>query len=300
MVTIPSIPSVAVGRRAVSGAVGAGGGTFTGLSLRLQTHVGDYAPYGLFTDTGGSTPATTEGDLIACWRDMRPGGTLFTQATSLARPTLVFVDGVPMVDFAAGQYLVGAKTWGLDSALAVIGYEPLADEVYTVFDAGAELDNLNRNADGDAYLSTFRADRLPSLFAAPNTGATTLSIYSDDTDYTAWLNGSLAASEPGSFDDSGTVVTIGRDIALASGSQFIGRVCGIFVHPNAAVRVALEAYLAGLRTAPALPPYSLVHGGVGLKHGGVQVKHTPAAPVADPSLVHGGTTLVHNSTPRVP
>lgn len=60
---------------------------------------------GIYTDAG-STPATTDGDLIYRWV-CQASGMIFDQSSSGARPTLrIGANGKPAVEFASGKYLV--------------------------------------------------------------------------------------------------------------------------------------------------------------------------------------------------
>src|SRR4051812_10157505 len=79
----------------------------TDLAFRLR------ADTGLFTDTGGTTAATTDGAAIARWSDTGPNGWHLTQATSGNRPTLDLATsfkGQPAVSFdaASSQWLTNA------------------------------------------------------------------------------------------------------------------------------------------------------------------------------------------------
>lgn len=71
--------------------------TFT---MRLQTHNGDNVPLGLWQDVAATIPATEEFDLVAAWTDeLSASGVIATQADPDKQPVLVFVDGVPCLEF---------------------------------------------------------------------------------------------------------------------------------------------------------------------------------------------------------
>jgi hypothetical protein len=67
---------------------------------RLQTHNGDNVPLGLYQDTSCTTPATSNTDPVAAWRDEITGFTVtFTTSVSGERPLLTFSGGVPRLTF---------------------------------------------------------------------------------------------------------------------------------------------------------------------------------------------------------
>lgn len=99
-------PTIIGGRRGISSSLGILPDPLAALTfaLRLQTHSGfgatPNAPFGLYTDTACTTPATVAGDLVAAWRDeLGTSGIVLTQATSLKRPTLQFVSSKPVLRF---------------------------------------------------------------------------------------------------------------------------------------------------------------------------------------------------------
>lgn len=68
--------------------------------LRLQTHNGDNVPLGLWQDVARTIPAVNEFDLVAAWEDvLSESGIVATQADPDKQPTLVFINGVPFVEF---------------------------------------------------------------------------------------------------------------------------------------------------------------------------------------------------------
>ena len=79
------------------------------------------ADAGVFTDTGGTTPATNDGDLIALWNDQSGNGNHVLQATSGNRPVFKtnVLGGKPVLRFltASAQTLVtsGNVTWSIGS-----------------------------------------------------------------------------------------------------------------------------------------------------------------------------------------
>ncbi len=79
-------------------------------ALRLQTHRGNGVPFGLYQDTACTIPATTEGQLIAAWRDeLSDSGIVATQETEGNRPALARVRGKWCLKFEAGKVLVIAS-----------------------------------------------------------------------------------------------------------------------------------------------------------------------------------------------
>lgn len=226
-------------------AISRGASNDPNLLLKLVTHNGDNVPVGLYQDTAATIPATTEADPVAAWKDMRSGGTVFTQAVGAGQPFLTFISGVPMVEFSDGQWLMGSKTWTGTSALTVVTYEP-DDSAFTVFDAGSLADTWTRFSDGNSYMATFRATRVEGFFASPSTGDNILSLFSDSSEYTAWLNGTQVATTTGNFQNSDTEVSIGIDTGENAAKFYNGRISSIFVHTDKAKREELEALAAEL------------------------------------------------------
>lgn len=97
---------------------------------------------GIYKDTGFTTPATTEGDEIAAWRDEIYGsGLAWTQSTSANRPTLHFDgSGKPYVRCigASSQFLQLAQGWmsGACTVVAVLSQTSRAD--YSAFLVGPD------------------------------------------------------------------------------------------------------------------------------------------------------------------
>tara|TARA_R110001599_G_scaffold43384_1_gene129885 strand:- start:630 stop:1319 length:690 start_codon:yes stop_codon:yes gene_type:complete len=108
-----SLSSVSAGSSVVDSLLGL---TF---KLRLQTHIGDGVPVGLYQDIAKTIPATLEGDPIAVWADeLSASGQEVIQANASLQPTLSFDSGLPFVDFAGGKYLRKATpSWSNESGL---------------------------------------------------------------------------------------------------------------------------------------------------------------------------------------
>lgn len=69
-------------------------------ALRLQTHLGDNVPFGLYQDTACTVKATADGNPVAAWRDELSGsGLIASQSNAMQQPKLRFRSGVPVVTF---------------------------------------------------------------------------------------------------------------------------------------------------------------------------------------------------------
>jgi hypothetical protein len=69
-------------------------------TIRLQTHNGDNVPLGLYQDVACTIPAVNEFDPVGAWRDeLSDSGRLLITDHTDHQPVLVFVDGVPVVEF---------------------------------------------------------------------------------------------------------------------------------------------------------------------------------------------------------
>lgn len=89
-------------------------------AIRAQNHNGDLVPLGYYQDVACTIPAVTEFDTVMGWKDEFNGiGLSFTQADPDKSPLLIFVNGVPILQFD-----------GVDDELSA----PLADvAVQTIF-----------------------------------------------------------------------------------------------------------------------------------------------------------------------
>lgn len=67
--------------------------------VRLQTHVGDNVPLGLYQDTACTIPAINDFDPVAAWKDELSGsGFVATQEDPDKQFVLTFYDGVPVIE----------------------------------------------------------------------------------------------------------------------------------------------------------------------------------------------------------
>lgn len=62
------------------------------MQWRLQTHNGDNVPLALWKNSGGTIPATAEGDTVVLWTDVLTASGL---AVTVSGATLTFVNGIP-------------------------------------------------------------------------------------------------------------------------------------------------------------------------------------------------------------
>lgn len=66
--------------------------------VRLQTHMGDNVPLGMYQDVACTIPAVNDFDPVAAWRDEITGSViLFTNADPDQQPMLRFIGGVPVL-----------------------------------------------------------------------------------------------------------------------------------------------------------------------------------------------------------
>lgn len=87
----------AMGIVAAARAIAPTGGGVTPYMFQAISDNGS-GPYGLYTDVACTTPATVSGDLIAAWKDERPGKTgVLIQSNPAKRFVLDFVGGVAAI-----------------------------------------------------------------------------------------------------------------------------------------------------------------------------------------------------------
>jgi hypothetical protein len=79
------------------------------------------ADAGLFKDTGGTTPATLDGDLIALWKDQSGNGNDLPQATSGLRPALKLAlqNGMPVIRFDGSSSYLGPAVFAVAQPLTI-------------------------------------------------------------------------------------------------------------------------------------------------------------------------------------
>lgn len=130
----------------------ASGDPLAGLTfaIRLQTHSGDNVPLGLWQDTAMTIPALNDFDPIAAWSDeLSDSGQVALQSDTNKRPILLFVDGVPTVDFdgiddvlvhtaalsaPCSVYIISKTT---DPATqCAVGFDGAGMNIYTVIGGG--------------------------------------------------------------------------------------------------------------------------------------------------------------------
>lgn len=111
------------------------------------------AAAGLFQDSGGSTPAAADGDVVGLWRDQSGGGWHFSQATTAKKPVLKLgangLNGRPAVLFDGLDDLLvrAAADW-----LSASG----AGDVLAAYDLSAALQNGELLTSSDEATSTSR------------------------------------------------------------------------------------------------------------------------------------------------
>ncbi len=227
------------------------------LHVRLQTHMGDNVPVGLFQDAALTTPATEEGDRVGGWRDMWvPSDAAFvavTQTDNALRPTLTFVGGVPHLYFAAGQFLIGDMVaWTLDRALVICGFTPDDVASYTLFDIGAGTDTWTTDTDNNGSPQAFSSARKDDIhlgtLADPFLDYT-LAYYSADGVFTAWLDGTQEGTTAVNtfLADTGEFV-IGNSYAQGANpaKNYAGLISSFFVSHKLTDRSPLDDYVRSL------------------------------------------------------
>lgn len=133
----------------------------------------------LYTDTGGTTPVASDGDLVARWNDAGPGGRHATQSTSSKRPLYKTggPNGKPFVRAdGTDDHLAGtASSWTGGHTYFI---------VYKAHTATASSDYLfcNNSGDGGGIIAGFEGSGMVEYFASPRTNmgtsdSTTWAIY---------------------------------------------------------------------------------------------------------------------------
>jgi hypothetical protein len=166
-----------------------------------------------FTDTAGTTPVTTTGDLVAAWRGARHG-TLFTQATDTSRPTFQSESGVDFLLTDGGDFMsTPAIDFSASDAIsAFVGVRKLSDAAQSMFlelGIGASNGKFDIQAPPFATAGYSAGSRgsaavtaqVTTGFAAPVSSVVSIisDISSDSLDL--WVNNSVAATATG---DQGT------------------------------------------------------------------------------------------------
>lgn len=98
------------GRR--TGGGGGTGGSFSPSDIaNLSLWLDASDPATLFTDTGKTTPVSSDGDLVACWDDVSDNGQDGVQATSSYRPTYKtnVLNGNSVLRFDGGDFFTTAS-----------------------------------------------------------------------------------------------------------------------------------------------------------------------------------------------
>jgi hypothetical protein len=94
------------------------------LDVRLQTHLGDGVPHGMYQDAAATIPADTAGDLVYLWRDeINSTGLQLVQATSSNRPVLQFDGGLPYLDCTGGKNMISSSvltSYGFGRTAAIV------------------------------------------------------------------------------------------------------------------------------------------------------------------------------------
>lgn len=197
-----------------------------------------------FTDTGGTTAVTADGDLVACIKD--PYGTIIaTQATSGKRPLYRPNAGRPYIefdgidDFLVSSSAVFTDTGGRHSAIAAFRLD-VTTGVQNIVDGDdvTRVSQLLRSNAGTPETIAFNTAVTPFTDSAAALSATTNTVLSEITNSTSTEvfvngtgNGSTAVT--GSLQAGSARMTIGG-IGGGSAAQYLdGRVYGFAVWKGA-------------------------------------------------------------------
>ncbi len=211
--------------------------------LRLIAHDGNNMPRGLFRDVGGTDPATADGDLIACWKDIT-NGRAYIQSDVNFRPRLSFVNGSPKVEFGPGRsWLQNTDGFsGLSSCVLVASFEPYNDENYNIFTSHNSDTWWRYEPDQSGYFGIFtdvrQQDFPPTM---PLAGHTIVSLEAQSNTQAAFVNKSAVGVRNTSFyaPPAGQISLIGTD--SLGGKDFKGVISAIVISENTNDREALES-----------------------------------------------------------
>lgn len=212
---------------------------------RLQTHRGDNVPLGLYQDVACTIPAVAEFDLVAAWRDeLTESGAVATQADPDKQPLLVFINGVPLLEFdGADDFLshgeggaVAASMFAVARNDAFPGYQMLAGFGVP---AGPNIYSFLPGATWGGYysanVSALEGNTLFHTLAQIVRGFNDIDFYTDGSVVTNQTNGTSY--------DSGTGSCIGAEVGGASGFMH-GHIGAVMAGPHTDYdHAAVRSYL---------------------------------------------------------
>lgn len=259
---------------------------------------GSNIPKYLYTNAGGTTPATADGDIIASWKT-----TAGTVVAVSGGPTLRFVSGVPVVRFDGVNdriYLTGsfpltnrylALKYSLDSTEADV-----ATGLISVCAGGADQDFLAP----DGFAITGGSIVPPSTAINKNTGSIRqiLSVRADPTNWYQYLNGVLVDTKANTSLGTAAKMSIGcRLINGAVSNPHTAMDVEAFVYANAPSPGKIAAIETALGVNTSRPP--LVCVGDSLTHGFYGFASTVASTLTYPGqlqTLRPGYTVVNDGS----
>lgn len=233
----------------------AGGDPLAGITfaLRLQASKGfgstPNAPFSLYQDVFGASPATADGDPVALWRDeLGTSGLSAVQSNPLFQPTLRIVNGKPTLDSNGGTAKM-TVAFGSDLSQPVTLIWLGAKSTNT----GGFQDPIDGVESGKRMVIAFDSSGQFNMYAGG--GSTTIGgavdnnyhslipIY-DGSNSKGYIDG---VEQPGLAADSGPDVLSGLTIGDApmGGQAFNGADAAIFVyvgHMSDADRAKMDSY----------------------------------------------------------
>jgi hypothetical protein len=217
--------------------------SIAGLAVWLQA-----GPTWCFSDDAGTTPST-DGGVVAVWKDRSGNARNFVQATGAARPLLVLSGATWVVRFdGTDDALSGGDLSAAFPSAGTVGWRADITDAqdFTVF-ATAANDSWDNFQAGNSYPGTLRAVRVDSQPIIPGSGKRTVVQRSSASGWTRRVGGtqdiSAAAGHSG-----GAAWTIGRCAGQVN-RYAAADVAGLVAYTAAvtdAQAALIETYLASL------------------------------------------------------
>lgn len=224
-------------------------------SLRLQTHIGDNIPLGLYQDPSCTIPATVHGEPIAAFRDELSGTpTILTQTIPGSIPTLnIGVDGNPSVAFDGSNDFLRNLLFIMDlserSVFIALQQTSDSNNAGILVITPASGDDYRRTdavpyevQDGDNYFTAFAGlDTTLYEVKIPGVGLAPSAVYSEifgAGEGSIYLDGVLIDSDSSApaFTNSGGGLLLGARLlsGVISAPYFGGLISAILIMPRRA------------------------------------------------------------------